>query len=105
MFPDASDRLVQQLREQDRFVLLCDHGGGHSVPADAQQSVWRSFTDHPYGTQPSPYASGIPDGFVAYCAPRMRLRSRRLADRSRDGGVRIASDDRLRGFSFGSELA
>jgi predicted esterase len=67
---DASNRLVQRLGEQGRFVLLCDHGGGHSVPVAAQRSVWRFFTDHPYGTQPSPYASGIPNGFVAYCAPQ-----------------------------------
>jgi predicted esterase len=69
-FPEATDRLVQLLGEQERFVLLCDHGGGHSVPVDAQQSVWRFFTDHQYGTQPSPYAEGIPDGFVDYCVPQ-----------------------------------
>jgi predicted esterase len=67
---EATNRLVELLGEQDRFVLRCDHGGGHSVPAGAQQSVWQFFTDHPYGTQPSPYASGIPNGFVAYCEPQ-----------------------------------
>ena len=34
----------------------------------AQASVWQFFQDHPYGTDPSPYAGGLPAGFFADCA-------------------------------------
>lgn len=66
-YQPASQRLVTALKAHDRFVLLCDHGGGHSVPTNAQSSVWRFFSDHRYGA-PSPYRLGLPADFVTYCA-------------------------------------
>jgi poly(3-hydroxybutyrate) depolymerase len=52
----------------DTFV--CNHGGGHTVPVatfGANQIV-EFFRDHPLGTVASPYASGLPADWPAYCS-------------------------------------
>lgn len=67
-YTDASNAYLQELQAKGRFGFLCNHGGGHSVPSDSQASAWRFLQDHPYGTVPSPYASGLPDGFLSYCS-------------------------------------
>lgn len=66
-FEQASKDYQAYLTANDNFSFLCDHGGGHSIP-DAQDSVMQFFSDHPYGTDPSPYAQGIPGDFPPYCA-------------------------------------
>jgi predicted esterase len=68
-FQTASEVYLQALRDAGRFGFLCDHGGGHTIPQGAAQaSVWEFFADHPYGTAPSAYEAGLPDGFPDYCA-------------------------------------
>jgi poly(3-hydroxybutyrate) depolymerase len=67
-YTDASNAYLDELKAEDRFGFLCNHGGGHSVPSDSQASAWRFMQDHPYGTHPSPYANGLPDGFLSYCS-------------------------------------
>jgi predicted esterase len=68
-FQDASERYLDALRDAGRFGFICDHGMGHSIPqGDAQASVWTFFYDHPWGTSPSPYVGGLPNGFPEYCA-------------------------------------
>jgi len=64
----ASRRYRDLLRSQGRFAFSCNHGGGHSVPGDAQASAWRFMQDHPFGTAPSPYAGQLPAGFLGYCS-------------------------------------
>ena len=67
---DAAQRsalYLDTMRKRGSFAFLCDHGGGHSVPRDSQASAWRFLQDHPYGTRPSPYAIGLPSGFLRYC--------------------------------------
>jgi predicted esterase len=66
-YTDASNAYLQELQSKGRFGFLCDHGLGHSVPSDSQDSAWRFLQDHPYGTWPSPYAKGLPAGFPSYC--------------------------------------
>lgn len=66
-FEQASKDYSAYLADNDDFSFLCDHGGGHSIP-DAQESVMQFFSDHPYGTDPSPYAGGLPGDFPPYCA-------------------------------------
>jgi poly(3-hydroxybutyrate) depolymerase len=66
-YTDASNRYLDTMRKRGSFAFLCDHGGGHSVPRDSQASAWRFLQDHPYGTRPSPYAIGLPSGFLRYC--------------------------------------
>jgi len=68
-FQEASERYLQALQDAGRFGFICDHGMGHTIPQGvAQESVWQFFLDHPFGTQPSPYAGGLPAGFPDYCA-------------------------------------
>jgi hypothetical protein len=51
-----------------RFSFICDHGQGHTVPADGPKAAWQFLQDHPFGVAPEPYAGGLPDGFPKYCA-------------------------------------
>lgn len=66
-FESLSVQYWQQLTDAGHFAAICDHGGGHVIP-DARDSVWRFFQDHPFDTQPSPYASGLPAGFASICS-------------------------------------
>jgi len=66
-YTDASNRYRDLLKSQGRLAFLCNHGGGHSVPQDSQESAWRFMQDHPYGVTPEPYAQALPDGFLRYC--------------------------------------
>ena len=67
-YTDASNRYRDLLKSQGRLAFLCNHGGGHSVPRDSQESAWRFMQDHPYGVTPEPYAQALPDGFLRYCS-------------------------------------
>lgn len=68
-FKQTSERYKTSIEDRGGFAFLCDHGMGHSIPQGAAQlSVWKFFHDHPFGTKPSPYKDGLPDGFPDYCA-------------------------------------
>jgi poly(3-hydroxybutyrate) depolymerase len=67
-YTQASTRYRDLMVSTGRFAFLCNHGLGHDVPKDSQASAWRFLQDHPYGTKPSPYAGGLPSGFLRYCA-------------------------------------
>ena len=67
-FQTASEAYRNALVADAHFAFICNHGQGHTIPTAAAPSVWRFFQDHRYGTTPSPYASGLPQGFPAYCA-------------------------------------
>jgi hypothetical protein len=70
-FQMASESYKTALRTAGHFAFICDHSAnapGHQLPpAPAPASVWQFFQDHPYGTNPSPYAGGLPSGFLSYC--------------------------------------
>jgi predicted esterase len=67
-FQQASETYQKAIADRGGFAFLCDHGMGHSIPQGAAQaSVWKFFLAHPYGTRPSPYKDGLPDGFPDYC--------------------------------------
>ncbi len=71
-FKTASEAFRDTLRAAHHFAFICDHSGnapGHQIPPPpAADSVWRFFQDHPFGTNPSPYAGGFPSGFLSYCS-------------------------------------
>ena len=67
-FLAASTALQTKLKADGHFAMLCNHGGGHSMPQKYQGPVWQFFQDHPFGKDPSPYVGGLPGAFTG-CAP------------------------------------
>ena len=67
-FQAASDRYRTTLIASGHYAEGCDHGQGHQIPLDAAPSVAAFFAANPYGAWPSPYATGLPSSFPAYCA-------------------------------------
>lgn len=67
-FAAASTRYQTTLKDSGHFAILCDHGGGHTIPRDAAPSVLEFFAANPFGAWPSPYeAAGLPSSFPTYC--------------------------------------
>jgi dienelactone hydrolase len=68
-YNEQSVKLANILRDEGRFVVMCDHGRGHREPTDASQAVWQFFKDHPWNTSPSPYEESVllPGNFPSYC--------------------------------------
>lgn len=67
-FEQTSELYKSAIEARGGFAFLCDHGKGHSIPqGSVQANAWQFLKDHPYGTRPSPYAGGLPDGFPGYC--------------------------------------
>ncbi len=66
-FKAASERYQQTLTSAGHFAAICDHGMGHKIPLDAAPSIAAFFTANAFGAWPSPYASGLPASFPAYC--------------------------------------
>jgi len=66
-FQAASERYRSSLAAAGHFAAICDHGKGHTIPRDAAPSVATFFAANPFGAWPSPYASGLPASFPAYC--------------------------------------
>lgn len=57
-----------QLIANGNFAFICDHGGGHSIPAGYGDDVINFFFAHPFGTKPSPYAEGLPENIPSACS-------------------------------------
>ena len=67
-FQDTSLTFASELKAAGHFAFVCNHGLGHHLPpAAGASSAWRFLKDHPFGTSPSPYVSGLPAGFPSYC--------------------------------------
>jgi len=67
-FSAASEQYKTTLVGAGHFAAICDHGKGHEIPLDAAPSVAAFFAANAFGAWPSPYASGLPTTFPAYCA-------------------------------------
>jgi predicted esterase len=66
-FQQGSEKYAQSLKDEGHFSFLCDHGMGHTVPADGRAPAWQFLKDHPFGISPEPYATALPAGFPKYC--------------------------------------
>ena len=66
-FKAASERYKQLLTADGHYATICDHGKGHEIPLDAAPSIATFFVANGYGAWPSPYATGLPASFPAYC--------------------------------------
>lgn len=67
-FKTLSEIWLGQLEDNGNFAFVCDHGGGHNIPSGYGPSVVNFFYAHPFGTEPSPYAEGLPEGVPADCS-------------------------------------
>ena len=65
-FQDASERYWQMLDGFGHFAAICNHGGRHTIPFDAAESVYAFFEAHPWGVT-SPWVDGLPEGFYGPC--------------------------------------
>ena len=65
-FQAASESYRAMLTANGHFAALCEHANGHEIPRDAAPAVYEMFRAHPFGAT-SPYASGLPASFPAYC--------------------------------------
>ena len=66
-FLQSSTDWQTTLKAAGHFAMLCNHGGGHTIPTKLVPGVWQFFLDHPYGTNPSPYAGHIPSTIAPPC--------------------------------------
>jgi predicted esterase len=67
-FKMLSSIWYNQLIENGNFAFMCDHGGGHTIPLGWGADVVNFLFAHPFGTQPSPYATGLPPEFPSACS-------------------------------------
>lgn len=44
-------------------VIRCNHGGSHTVKGLTRKDIVQFFSDHPFGTEVSPYKDGLPTGW------------------------------------------
>lgn len=65
-FQETSERFMADLQKKDHFGFICDHQAGHIIPSDGVGPAWQFLSDHPFGAS-SPYRSGLPETFPAYC--------------------------------------
>ncbi len=66
-FNQMADLDSQYLASLGHSVILCDHGGGHSMSGLSKKDVVRFFLDHPAQVETSPYKSGLPEGWEDIC--------------------------------------
>jgi len=67
-FGNTSEGFDNYILKYGGFAVNCIHSSGHcGAPADVYASAWQFMKDHPFGTKPSPYASGLPMGFSPVC--------------------------------------
>ncbi len=66
-FSQSSETANKAFKAAGGFVINCNHGGIHCGAGGLSGGVWDFFKAHPYGTKPSPWASGLPAGFPSAC--------------------------------------
>ncbi|MFZ5477466.1 MAG: alpha/beta hydrolase family esterase [Myxococcota bacterium] len=66
-FDEQTEDLVEGLVADGSFVVVCDHGLGHTIPSDGVDTLAAWLPTHVWG-EPSPFLDGL-DGLPDYCAP------------------------------------
>jgi predicted esterase len=69
-FQTLTNNMASKLRADGSTVIVCAHGGGHTIPAGYQDWLRPFLSAHRYGMSPGPYADGNdPSGELpAYCS-------------------------------------
>jgi dienelactone hydrolase len=65
-FDNMAKELIQGLRTDGHVVVACDHGKEHKWPAEGGAYAAKFLLAHTLD-KPSPFASGLGDGWPAYC--------------------------------------
>jgi hypothetical protein len=66
-FSQTSATADMAFKNRGGFVVNCNHGGIHCGGGGFAGDMWKFFQAHPFGTKPSPWASGLPAGFNGVC--------------------------------------
>lgn len=66
-FGQTSEAYDNYVLKWGGFAVDCNHGSGHCGAGAVYPTAWQFLKDHPYGTRPSPWASGIPSGSHRSC--------------------------------------
>jgi poly(3-hydroxybutyrate) depolymerase len=66
-FGEATLNYAAELYADGHFVVLCDHGGGHTIPPEGMDVSAAWLPVHQYG-KPSPFVDGDLSGLPDYCA-------------------------------------
>lgn len=65
-FLQTSERYRSHIADRGGYSILCDHGGGHTIP-DARDRSWQFMLDHPFDITPFPYQGNLPAWVPDYC--------------------------------------
>jgi hypothetical protein len=67
-FQNQSELMGDTLKDRGHFVVMCNHGRGHTIPAEISGGpTAQFFAAHPYGVSPLPYADALPADFPDIC--------------------------------------
>jgi len=68
-FDQIAQNDVAFLNGRGHDAVICNHGGGHSVPSGFRaRQLLEFFAAHPLGTTDSPFSTAFPAGYPGYCA-------------------------------------
>ncbi len=66
-FKDQMNQFLGNLDSDGHFVVVCDHGEGHTIPEGALDGALQFLTDHSFGDAASPHESSLPGFLPDYC--------------------------------------
>ena len=66
-FEEATAGMTESLLADGHFVINCDHGGGHTIPANPSSYFAPFFAAHPKGVTPEPWAAALPANYPDIC--------------------------------------
>lgn len=65
-FGEATEQFAAELHDDGHYVVLCDHGRGHTFPSGAQDMMSAWLLGHTFGKE-SPYLDGDLSDFPEWC--------------------------------------
>ena len=67
-FNDITLALANSLKGDGHFVVLCDHGAGHTIPFSPSTFAIPFLFDHRFGDASSVHSSGLASNWPNFCA-------------------------------------
>ena len=66
-FSEMTNALVTHLVEDEHFVILCNHNGGHTIPLNPMTYAIPFLFEHRFDQAESPYGEGLNSMWHDYC--------------------------------------